>query len=290
MSHDLHWVPEARQELDYERLKTFTDPRAPVVTKPTESHLQEFAAIIENVIVPRLLMTHVNGDARPAPTVIADETVADFITLTMSESPEAAVNFVRDLLDNGVPFQKILLDLMAPAARELGARWVHDSTSFVEVTLGVARMHRILRDFDGVPAHLWSHEGQGLHALLLPAPGEHHTFGLRLVQEFLLREAWTVTNHPVENLARLGTLVSEEHFDVIGLSLSGETLIDSFTSAIATIRKKSKNRHVRIIVGGHIFAERPELIRTCGADAFGADAPSSVAIVNGWARELAAVT
>jgi MerR family transcriptional regulator, light-induced transcriptional regulator len=291
MASDVQWGPAIYPEMGLERLRAFSDPRASIVVNPNETHLQDFAAVIENVIVPRLLMTHTKAQAEPVEkrSLGLGGAVADFIKCTMADSPDRAVEYVRELLDDGVPFQNILLDLMAPAARELGERWVHDQMSFVEVTLGVSRMHRILREFDGVPANMWSQAGSGRHALLLPTPGENHTFGLRLVQEFLLRESWSVANHPVKTLEDLEDVVSSNHFDVVGVSLSGDTLIETFVSAISRIRSKSRNRHVKIIVGGQIFAERPELIESCGADAFGADAPSSVAIANGWVRELAAV-
>jgi MerR family transcriptional regulator, light-induced transcriptional regulator len=283
MTHDLQWIPDAQRDLDLETLRSFTDSRPTVVTSPRSSNLQDFAAVIENVIVPRLLMSHAKEERE---IVLRSSTISDFIALTINDRPEAAVDFVGDLLSQGVPFRSILLDLMAPAARELGERWVNDSTSFVEVTLGVARMHRILREFDGVPDHLWSQEGQGRHILLLPAPGENHSFGLRLVQEFLLRESWTVSNKPVEDVTALGHLVAHDYFDVAGLSLSGETLIETCISSIRCIRKESKNPDIKIIVGGQLFAERPELIDRCGADGYGADAPSCVAIVNDWARAL----
>lgn len=216
--------------------------------------------------------------------------VNDFVAQTMIDDPDAAVDYVRHLLTSGVTFQDVLLDLLAPAARILGERWEQDSASFVEVALGMARMHRILREFDGVPAHLWSTAGDGRHVLLLPTPGEQHTFGLRLVQEFLLRESWTVTNHYADDLEELSKVLRSDHFDVVGISLSGETLIQPFLSAIQVVRKKSKNPRVKIIVGGHLFAERTELIESCGADGYAADAPSTVVIVNGWARQLAAAT
>jgi MerR family transcriptional regulator, light-induced transcriptional regulator len=287
MSHDLYSGPTQTLSRDLERLKTLTDHSNHVDPGSSKNHLDSFASLIENVIVPRLLMVHAAHNMEDRVDHITEQTISDFIALTINENPEVAVQFVGDLLNRGVAFQSILLDLMAPAARELGARWVHDSTSFVEVTLGVARMHRILREFDGVPAHMWSQQGKGLHALLVPAPGEQHTFGLRLFQEFLLRESWAVTNRAFENISALRKLVSENNFDVIGVSLSGESLIESFLETMNCIRTHSRNKHVKVIVGGHLFAERPELITRCGADAFGADAPSSVAIVNGWARELA---
>lgn len=286
MSNDMQWSPPTVHDMGLDRLRSFTEPLAPVVAKPSSSHLQEFAAVIENVIVPRLLMSHVQGNesTRRIKAQLGTIGVKDFIDLTMDDKPDAAINFVQRLLDDGILFQDILLQLMAPAARELGERWVHDSSSFVEVTLGVARMHRILREFDGVPEHMWSQTGLDSHALLLPVPGEQHTFGLRLVQEFLLRESWTVTNKAMERVKDLAAHVASHHYDVIGLSLSGETLIEDLRSAIAAIRAKSLNRHVKVIIGGHIFVEKPGLAETMGADAYASDAPETVRILNKWAR------
>ena len=292
MSNDLQRVHVNRPDAGIERLKSFTEPLAAVVAKPTESHLQEFASVIENIIVPRLLMSHVNGNTAMIKEKVSLRNVAvsDFIALTTQDDPSSAIDYVRHLMANGVSFQDILLDLMAPAARVLGERWEEDRASFVEVALGVARMHRILREFDGVPSHLWSNAGFGRQALLLPAPGELHSFGLRLVQEFLLRESWSVTNKPVDNVQQLGKLVAQHHFDIVGLSLSGQTIVEPFLEAIRVIREKSQNRHVKIIVGGHLFVERPDLIESCGSDAYAVDAPATVTIVNGWANQLSAGT
>ncbi len=287
MSNDLQWAPQQFRDQDFERLRSFTDPLSPVVASPTESHLHEFASVIENVIVPRLLMSHVHT-TKMAPIELErldPEEFNEFIELTMDESPQASIGYVQNLLDQGVPFQDILLNLLAPAARALGERWDLDTANFVEVSLGVARMHRILREFDGIPKNMWGQAALGSRALLLATPGEHHTFGLRLVEEFLLRESWSITNVSLRKPAEIGPLVQSEDFDVVGLSLSGEALIDNLRSAIRIIRAKSKRRDLKIVVGGHIFVERPELLKVIKADAYAPDAPSTVKLVNGWVRK-----
>jgi MerR family transcriptional regulator, light-induced transcriptional regulator len=291
MSNNFDWNERSSFDNGLERLRTFTEPLSPAVANPNETHLQEFAAVIENIIVPRLLMTHAVKQQPfiPDPEVLQRLVVSEFIDLTVHEDPELAINFVQKEIDSGVSFENILLNLLAPAARGLGERWEQDLCSFVEVTLGVARMHRMLREFNGIPDHLWGQNGFGRKMLLLPAPGEQHTFGIRLVQEFLMRDSWTVVNRPCKNLDEFAEVLAFEHFDVIGLSLSGETLIDTLMSCIAVIRSKSKNRRVHIIVGGQLFSERPELINTCGADAYAADAPSTVRVVNGWASKLSSL-
>lgn len=295
MTNDMTWSSSRRDsrgsDPGIERLRSFTDPLSPAVANPSESHLQEFAAVIENIIVPRLLMSHVHNKtgAPPKGPTLKQLALDEFIDLSMKEDPELAIDFVRQRLKSGMSFDSVLLDILAPAARGLGVRWEQDQCSFVEVTLGVARMHRILREFNGVPPNLWSQAGAGRSVLLMPAPGEQHTFGLRLVQEFLMRDGWTVVNRPARTQAELASVLKAEHFDVVGLSLSGETLIDTLMSSISVIREVSKNRRVQVIVGGQLFSERPELINTCGADAYAADAPSTVRVVNGWADKLPAM-
>jgi MerR family transcriptional regulator, light-induced transcriptional regulator len=291
MTNNIEWDPQTTFDIGLERIRTFTDPLSPAVANPNETHLQEFAAVIENIIVPRLLMTHAidQKPSLPDPETLQRLAVSEFIDLTIHEDPELAINFVQREMNSGVTFENILLNLLAPAARGLGERWDQDLCTFVEVTLGVARMHRMLREFNGIPDHLWSQNGFGRKILLLPAPGEQHTFGLRLVQEFLMRDSWTVVNRPCKDFDELDAMLKVENFDVIGLSLSGETLIDTLMSCIAHIRSKSKNRRVQIIVGGQLFYERPELINTCGADGYAADAPSTVRVVNEWAVKLSSL-
>ena len=172
---------------------------------------------------------------------------------------------------------------LAPAARLLGDKWVNDTCSFTDVTIGVSRMHRILRDFRGVPDRFWSKSGVGHRALLLTVPGEQHTLGLRMVEEFLLREGWAVDSRPNISEDEIKELVSSENYDFVGMSLSGELFVDSMISAIMSVKSASKNRHIHVMVGGVIFYEQPYLIAKCGADAYAEDASGAVRQANTWA-------
>jgi MerR family transcriptional regulator, light-induced transcriptional regulator len=285
MTDTVHWGTPEKSLIGFQQLERLTDPKHFETTTPRPDKLEDFASVIENLIVPRLVMAHApsqsQSEIRERHHPQHDD-VLEFAELTTREDPALATAYVQRLLDKGMLIEDLFLKVMAPAARYLGERWVHDTCSFVEVTLGVARMHRLLREFNGVPDHLWSSAGVGHSALLLPTPGEQHTFGLRLVQEFMLREGWSVINHPVENERALRKLMKAHYFDVAGLSLSGETLIDNLVSAIRLIRAESRNPHIKIIVGGQIFTERPELLKLSGADATATDAPTAVKLANNW--------
>ena len=89
----------------------------------------------------------------------------------------------------------MLLDLLAPSARLMGEMWTADQVSFVDVTLGLSRIQQLLRQLRNMTdGSAVSAVNKG-RALLVPAPGEQHTFGLRVVEEFLLRDGWEVRSN-----------------------------------------------------------------------------------------------
>ena len=284
MTNSSGWGASDFAEGGMEQLERLSEPLRYVT--PTHSRslsLEDLAATIENVIVPRLLMNHDTANRNWTSFTIDGGKVEEFARIAMKEEPDAARQFVQGLLDDGVAFDRILLDLLAPAARLLGDKWVNDTCSFTDVTIGVSRMHRILRDFRGVPDRFWSQSGVGHRALLLTVPGEQHTLGLRMVEEFLLREGWEVDSRPNISEDEMRELVAGENYDFVGMSLSGETFIDSMISAINAVRGASKNRHIYVMVGGVIFYEQPYLVSKSGADAYAEDASGAVRQANTWA-------
>jgi MerR family transcriptional regulator, light-induced transcriptional regulator len=254
--------------------------------------LEDLASTIESAIVPRLLISHgsrglpVAADALPAADGVAIDApvIESFVRMVTGDDSRAATECVEQLLLEGVPMETVLLGLMAPAARLMGEMWTADLCNFVDVTLGLARMQQMLRRMNGPGAETGEEPQVRGHALLVPAPGEQHTFGLKILEEFLIRDGWDVRSAvKVDHMAIL-QMVSEEHYDVVGFTLSGERLLPALTSVIRDVRKVSQNRSIRVMVGGVVFVEHPELAGQCGADGTANDARAAVLQVNGWAN------
>jgi methanogenic corrinoid protein MtbC1 len=251
------------------------------------SRMQELAATIESAVIPRLLMAHgTNSTARPIVTgssaAIGPASVQSFVKLLMDHDSGVAAEFVDDLLLRGMPMEIVLLDLMAPAARLLGEMWTADLCDFVDVTLGLSRMQQMLRKFSGSMDSETDGSGAGHAALLVPAPGEQHTFGLRIAEEFLLRDGWDVRCNLRASHAEMLELVAASYYDFIGFTLSGEVLLQALTSAIADARRSSQTRSIRVMVGGVIFSEHPEFLGQVGADAIARDAHDAVRQARQW--------
>jgi methylmalonyl-CoA mutase cobalamin-binding subunit len=119
-------------------------------------------------------------------------------------------------------------------------------------------------------------EGAPRRALLAPAPGEQHNFGVMIVDHFLHQAGWEVRTLPVSSLEEIVNLVARDSFEIAGLSISCDAYLLPLEKTIATLRRASKNRDIGIVVGGRLFLERPELALLIGADAAAVDGRDAV--------------
>jgi MerR family transcriptional regulator, light-induced transcriptional regulator len=247
-----------------------------------DSRMSQLVRTIEHEIIPRLLVAHRASAAYPAQPPVPGQaiTVAEvhhFTKLVLAENDTWALAQIAMFRSNGISIEMIYLDLLAPTAHYLGELWTEDLCSFADVTLGLCRLQRVLRqlspDFDREAA------GQCLdrRVLLLPSPGEQHTFGLLMVAEFFRRAGWDVSGGSWAQGADASSLVAADWFDVLGFSLGSEVHLQALTEGIRAARRAAANRAMVVIVGGPIFALHPEYADQAGADGVtidGREAPS----------------
>lgn len=220
-------------------------------------------------------------------TGIPDELVRTFAHLALAPDAADAGVIVDQLFADGVTPETVMLELLAPAARILGDLWCADELGFVEVTIGLSRIQHLLRQFRAIDVRAAAGKGR---ALLAPAPGEQHRFGLRVVEEFLLRDGWEVRLAMTGSLDDLLHIVAADVYDFVGFSISGERLLPALRSAIREVRARSRNRDVRIMVGGVLFAGPAPCCESLHeADATVSDAEEAVARASEW-YALAGVT
>jgi methanogenic corrinoid protein MtbC1 len=205
--------------------------------------------------------------------------VETFAHLAFSADDSDASQLMEQMLDDGVSPESLMLDLLAPAARLLGEKWCSDEANFLEVTVGLSRIQRLMRQLRPPASGLLQERGQ---ALLMPAPGEQHTLGLRIIEELLIRDGWCVRLMPVPDPQSAGQLVAAESYDFVGFSLSGERLIPALRQAIAAVRSQSRNRNVRIIVGGVGLDSVENTQPPLAADAVALDANEALAQARRW--------
>lgn len=247
----------------------------------TSQRLSALAQTIERDIVPRLVLARRTTPVEPGarvevPAMVGPNDVGTLAAIVLAPDETEALAFVESLRSRGLSLEAVCLELLAPTARRLGEYWTEDRCSFTDVTLGVWRLHRLLRDLGPAMQRQVKRGTIGLNALLLPMPGEQHTFGLLMVSEFFRSSGWRVSGGPFATEKEMVGAVSAEWFSVIGFSVSSDRHLSALTSGIRRIRRASLNQTIGIMVGGPVFIGHPELVARVGADVTAIDANEAV--------------
>jgi methanogenic corrinoid protein MtbC1 len=239
------------------------------------------AQVISGRIIPQLLRLHTEilPEAPPVEHVVEAlaPSIADISALAhivLGDDLEAAVAYVLVLRDRGLSMETLFIELLEPAARHLGQLWEDDECDFIDVTLGVARLQKLLATFNG--SHLLAELDSRRNVLMAMTPGDQHYFGASMVQRFLEGAGWTVESAFDKTAAEIGHAASAQWFAVAGLTVGSERSFPSLVETIGQIRRNSRNQMISVMVGGPLFTANPELAIEVGADGTAASAPSAV--------------
>ena len=251
-----------------------------------DTRMARLARTIEQEIIPRLMLAHRPAPANPAaadpgaPQLTQDD-VRHFAKLMLHADEEPAFSALLGYRAKGVPIDGIYLNLLAPVARYLGDLWTDDLCSFTDVTIGLGRLQRVLRELSPGFGRAEEASPDIRSVLLLPSPSEQHTFGLMMVGEFFRWAGWSVSGGGWVAGVDAGALVAAERFDAVGFSLGAEIHLAALAEAIRQVKHRSCNPDLVVLVGGPLFAERPDHVQAIGADGMTMDGREAPRLAEG---------
>jgi methanogenic corrinoid protein MtbC1 len=263
-----------------------------IPTSVSVPHFQRLVRAVEGEIVPRLLL------ARRAPVPVA--VPANAAEIEPREADELARLLLRHEVDvpfayaesiryRGASTRDIYIKLLAPAARCLGEMWDQDECDFMQVTLGLGRLHQLMQRIGQMtpgPESLDS-RGHGRRVLLATAPGEKHSFGVVMVSHFFRQNGWDVFNEFPGSTEALAECVRTRSFALVGLSANSDAQLDALIAAVRAVRRNSLNAAVGIMVGGVIFQQHPDWVARVGADATAEDGEQAALLAESVSALLA---
>jgi MerR family transcriptional regulator, light-induced transcriptional regulator len=260
---------------------TRTAPRHVALKRRTRmTNSPEINQLVVDDIVPHLVRSLARPDGESAASDwrrFNEEVVREFTSAVLDVDEQSAMRFIDRLLEDGVSIESLYLGLFAASARMLGEYWKADALPFTEVTLGLWRLHRLVRDISRDFSGQCIRGTRFLQALLTTAPGEQHSFGLVLVSEWFRRAGWNVVPGPLQTSSEIARAVSTDCLAVVGFSASTDLHLDRLAATIELVRRKSRNKSIGVMVGGAIFNRRPELVAQVGADMTATDAAEALA-------------
>ncbi len=186
-----------------------------------------------------------------------------------------AYRMVRDLLDGGMPFEAILVEILAPLQREVGLRWgagdfriadEHAATGAVETLVAL-----LAGSFD--------RPGDAPHVLVACAEGDVHSLPPRMAAAYLMYRGWQVTflgaNMPADDLE---DYVHEVDPDAVLISCA---MAPWLLGARACVRA-AHSAGVPVLVGGRAFGADEAIAGKIGADAWVPSLVDIDAILRDW--------
>ncbi|WP_086608766.1 cobalamin B12-binding domain-containing protein [Erythrobacter donghaensis] len=247
-------------------------------------------SVIENEIIPRLLMAHSGTEQRTKSRLLRSITPEDASRFAMLPLQLEAANLLEEVdgfIAKGASVESICLDLLAPAARKLGEMWESDECDFLDVTMGLWRLQEVMRE---VAARSPVEHG-GLatprSALFSPMPGDHHNFGTLMIEEVFARGGWRSEALVKPERRELLDRLARQPFDLLGLTLARDCPSSALANLIKAVRNVSANPHITVLVGGRMINENPGIAVEVGADGTGADALAALELANSLVKAVA---
>lgn len=245
---------------------------------------------VEAEILPRLMLLRDRGlqrervnESQTATRSLSDsDDVLELTRVLLLHDATVAWAFVETVLQRGASMQQVCLDILAPSARRLGVMWEQDECDFMQVTVGLCRLHQVLHQLNSkfrTPSEHDAHE-HPRRALIASLPGEQHTFGVVMVSQFMRVAGWTVHNEFPQSNRELLDSVRDSWYAVAGISVGSELRLPIVADVIRTLRGASTNKALCVLVGGPIFVDHPERAAEVGADGTAADGRFAVQIAD----------
>lgn len=252
------------------------------------SHIELLLKTVESELIPRLFVNHMMDVPSSSPLVenhasmpvsgpwSSAESVSTFADMCIGNDPALLDRHITDLLAAGVSLESIFLNLLSPAATELGDRWLVDGLSFVDVQLGLCRLHQLICECETIGYHSENLTLSDESIVLTCAPGDDHTFGVTMVADFFRRYGWQVSNLCGLDSSFITARLASTAYSVAGFSLHNEYNYDALASLIREVKNVSINNNIVVMVGGDYFIQNPGKVADIGAHIFATDGRQAV--------------
>lgn len=171
-------------------------------------------------------------------------------------------------------------EVIKPTMYKIGSLWEEGEISTAEEHLASSIVSRIISLLYSRFITLENEKGK---AVITAIANEYHEIGSRIISDSLEMTGWDVehlgADTPAEDLVEF--LKKEKPF-LIGLSAALPFNINNLIETIEIIKSNSKLEDIKILVGGKVFNDNPELWKNTGADAWARNGREAVKIAESW--------
>jgi methanogenic corrinoid protein MtbC1 len=211
--------------------------------------------------------------------VALDQSQVALLTQAAIKSMEETRKILMKWRSQGHSLKDTYLFGITGSARLIGELWSRDALDFVNVTIALSRLHRVMHEFSQEFLSEGNAESNGLSLLLMTEPGSQHGLGVFMLSEFFRQAGWRVTLASPQDIVDFKRIFLSDWFDAVVLSISTDRQIDTVSKAVLELSKATINPKLKIYVGGPMAQVSPEAINWDGTLLLQTDAAQTVEIV-----------
>lgn len=205
--------------------------------------------------------------ARPSGAGPNREFLTMMINAAMDEDQDSIFDVVRLILAASVSDREIAETYVPEVARKLDEAWVKDSVDFVTVTMGCARLQRVLWFLEtkqnGTPAQAPQQDA----SFLVGVPrGVQHVLGVSVLAGQLRSMGYGVHVDLELTPDSLASILEKKQLSGVLLSASGARSLGAVNDLVT--RVKASNDNTPVIVGGAILEHVGDIAAHVPADLF----------------------
>ena len=211
--------------------------------------------------------------------VALDQSQVALLTQAAIKSMEETRKILMKWRSQGHSLKDTYLFGITGSARLIGELWSRDALDFVNVTIALSRLHRVMHEFSQEFLSEGNAESNGLSLLLMTEPGSQHGLGVFMLSEFFRQAGWRVTLASPQDIVDFKRIFLSDWFDAVVLSISTDRQIDAVAKSLVELSNTTANPNLKIYVGGPMAQVSPEAINWDGTLLLQTDAAQTVEIV-----------
>lgn len=263
-----------------------TDEQAP---KPVWPAPDDFASLQQILSAPaiRLLASEVIARLNARDTTDWTAPAAEVHKLShllCAKYPFAANRMIDQLIDAGVPIERVYQNYLAEAARELGERWQRNDINFEEVGVATTRIYILLDALRRRSPPLIATQSPKI--AFAAVPGEQHVLGVKMAVDLFRRKGWDVDHLIDMDHDQILEAAQDADIVLVGLSASGRRRRAALLRLVVALRIARPD--LKIVLSGQIAKSEPDFLSQVGIDAIVEDVDTALGAAERLLRHIPA--
>ncbi|MBN2658475.1 MAG: cobalamin-dependent protein [Spirochaetales bacterium] len=190
----------------------------------------------------------------------------EFTELLIAGSQRALFTKTDSYFNEGGDLIGFYRDMLTPAMYQIGVLWENGRISVAEEHLASSIATRILATHYS-RVELPDLQPNAPKILVCASTNEYHEIGAWMIANLFEEQGWDVNylgaNTPVKDVE---TLLGKFKPALLGLSVTMAFNLDKALELIQRIRANEETQDIKIMLGGNLFINYPELVDYTGAD------------------------